>query len=378
MAIEDDEPRDREVWSNVAKFWYTKASDKTPKVGRLYHHLAILARPYTLEQLSLYTRSLTCVIPFDSAKGSIMTLFSPILQNKDTIQRRPFSLETLFIKAHALLFTSKPYDSPEQFNATVDELEKEGLLDRYITKTASRFKETGVYAAAANIAAYFDYGFTRNGKEKSRLRIFYEYAQLIKEQTDKSALAKPDDPGNFPPSAAPPESDESTLLIAQPSRLASISLAVCLNRPKDSNVYPSVHLYLGFIWSLVIVQHACKYFEQDFVLKTIEKDIPWMGLCLFLNTLAGDSQAMTSKVRHADFPRPFKETGRPLPEDYVMRGQLYTQWYFPVNWFTAAVIDDDERSHDPPSMAQPRKERMLWLGCRIASVRLPFTLLHIF
>ena len=375
MAIEDDEPRDREVWSNVAKFWYNKASDKTPRIGRLYHHLAILARPYTLEQLSLYTRSLTCAIPFESAKGSIMTLFNPILQNKDTIQRRPFSLETLFIRAHALLFTSKPYDSPEQFNATVDELEKEGLFERYIIKTAARFKETGVFAAASNIAAYFDYGFSRNGRSKSRLRIFYEYAQIINEETKKSELAKSNDPASLPPAAGPPESDESTFLIAQPSRLASISLAVCLNRPSDSNVYPLVHLYLGFIWSLVIVQQACRYFEQDFILKTIEKDIPWFALCLFLNTLAGDSQAMTSKVQSEDFPRPLKETGRPLPEDYVMRGQLYTQWYFPGNWFTAAIIDDDERSHDLPSMAQPRKERMLWLGYRIASVCLPVTLL---
>ena len=63
MAIEDDASRDREVWSGVARFWYSKAADRTPKVGRLYHHLAILARPYTLQQLSLfiYTRSLTCV-----------------------------------------------------------------------------------------------------------------------------------------------------------------------------------------------------------------------------------------------------------------------------------------------------------------------------
>ena len=61
MAIEDDEPKDREVWSNVARFWYNKAADNSPNIGRLYHHLAILARPFTMELLSQYTRSLTCV-----------------------------------------------------------------------------------------------------------------------------------------------------------------------------------------------------------------------------------------------------------------------------------------------------------------------------
>ena len=79
MAIEDDEPKDREVWSNVARFWYNKAADKSPNRGRLYHHLAILAPPYTREQLSLYLRSLICVIPSESARGNIMTLFNPIM-----------------------------------------------------------------------------------------------------------------------------------------------------------------------------------------------------------------------------------------------------------------------------------------------------------
>ncbi|KAH4222557.1 hypothetical protein HBI05_254510, partial [Parastagonospora nodorum] len=50
MAIEDEDICDRETWAGVARSWYTKASDKNPTVGRLYHHLAILARPNALEQ----------------------------------------------------------------------------------------------------------------------------------------------------------------------------------------------------------------------------------------------------------------------------------------------------------------------------------------
>jgi len=387
MAIEDDEPRDREIWSNVAKFWYNKASDKTPVIGRLYHHLAILARPNTLEQLSLYTRSLTCVIPFESAKGSIMTLFNPVLHSKDMVQRRLFSPETLYIRAHAILFTSKPLQPPDQFNATVDEIEKDGFFERYIIKAATRFKETGPHVAISNVAALFEYGFARDRKSKSRLRIAFENAQIIKEEAAKPVLGKPNDPVNLHPASGPPnsddknsikfKSDDSTVFISQPSRLAFVSLGICLKRPRDSNVYPLVHIYFSFIWSLEIVQQTCKYFEQDIVLKTIKKDIPWIDVCLFLNTLAADPQAMTSKIRHQDFPRPFKETGRPLPEDFLMRGQLFTRWYYPADWFTAAMIDDDERSYDLPSMAQPRKERILWLGYCIASVCLPAILLRI-
>lgn len=48
---------DRTVWSDVARFWYSKTVDKNPNVRKLYHHLAVLARPYLLQQLSYYARS---------------------------------------------------------------------------------------------------------------------------------------------------------------------------------------------------------------------------------------------------------------------------------------------------------------------------------
>ena len=48
MAIEKDDVRDREIWGCVARYWYSEASDNNPSVGRLYHHLGILARPSAL------------------------------------------------------------------------------------------------------------------------------------------------------------------------------------------------------------------------------------------------------------------------------------------------------------------------------------------
>jgi hypothetical protein len=40
MAIEDDDIRDREAWTQIAHQWYLKPSDRSPQTGRLYHHLA--------------------------------------------------------------------------------------------------------------------------------------------------------------------------------------------------------------------------------------------------------------------------------------------------------------------------------------------------
>lgn len=89
MALEEDGVRDLETWSGVSRLWCSKAADKSPHVGRLCHHLAILARPFTLQQLSLYIKSLTCVLPFRSVRGSILILFNPELDNANIDDEGP-------------------------------------------------------------------------------------------------------------------------------------------------------------------------------------------------------------------------------------------------------------------------------------------------
>jgi hypothetical protein len=79
MAIEDDNVRDREVWAQVARQWYLKSANHSPMTGRLYHHLAILARLDALPQLLYYGKSLAVPVPFTVARESIMTLFEPTL-----------------------------------------------------------------------------------------------------------------------------------------------------------------------------------------------------------------------------------------------------------------------------------------------------------
>ena len=61
--------------------------DKSPTTGRLYHHLAILARPNYLQQLFNYSKSLSVPQPFLAARESIMTLFEPVLESEQTYYR---------------------------------------------------------------------------------------------------------------------------------------------------------------------------------------------------------------------------------------------------------------------------------------------------
>ena len=110
MDMEDDDIRDLEVWSGVARFWYRKAADKSPNVGRLHHHLAILARPSTLQQMRLYTRSLVCNVPFESARESKLTLFEPLLNSKESLYRKDFTMGDGLIKRAALPFPRRLLD----------------------------------------------------------------------------------------------------------------------------------------------------------------------------------------------------------------------------------------------------------------------------
>ena len=116
MDIEDDDERDREAWTGVATHWYSKASDRAPTTGRLYHRLASLNRPNALQQSSYYSRCLRCTVPTFSACESNLTLFEPVLnaENHPGLYKFP-PLDRSFEKTNDLLFRIK---YPEKFEVT--------------------------------------------------------------------------------------------------------------------------------------------------------------------------------------------------------------------------------------------------------------------
>lgn len=135
MAIEDSDIKDRETWTGVARSWYSLASEKAPTTGRLYHHLAILARPNAVQQLYFYTKSLCVPIPFPSARESVMTLFDPLFS---TNAPRLQPIDAAFVRVHAILFSGKHEDELEpSMKEYLD------LLDPYIGRTTKRWLETG-------------------------------------------------------------------------------------------------------------------------------------------------------------------------------------------------------------------------------------------
>ncbi|KAG0126475.1 hypothetical protein HOY82DRAFT_491739 [Tuber indicum] len=313
MAIEDDDVRDRDVWAGVARFWYSKATDKTPYVGRLFHHLAILARPNVLQQLFYYCKSLAVAQPFYPARESILTLFDPIFSPEHVIKNH--HVDAGFIKLHGINFTH--IDLEKFDDALFDYLDN---LDKNIGKIESDWKVSGAYIAICNIT-----GLSQYGAKESLLRL------ALREGKNRQH-------------------------VTFSKRLAYEILGVALQRVGDSNVLPHVHIWLVFLAYVVKSEAAIRLLENEF---------PWEHLVFMLNSLVGQSDQ--DRFGCEEFPVPEKGRGRPLPEDYILRGLEWARKYFPNRWFEDAQVDEEERSVEVPSMENVRIERILWLATQVAA-----------
>ncbi|KAL8646480.1 MAG: hypothetical protein Q9226_006835 [Calogaya cf. arnoldii] len=374
MAIEDSNTGDRDIWGAVARSWYTKAADKRPGVGRLYHHLAILARPFSLAQLAYYTRSLSSVEPFDSARGSVMALFQPILDGKTFSHHRVKALEMAYIKVHGVLF-DRPQDD-ETFRETITSINN-GLLDAYIDRITSNFLEQGLYMATANAAALFEYG--GSGRSKVRRSVVWQaFMDAKKSRDDTAAPVDPqstDQPfsldGDSKPaspvlpstrdisSAAITIDTQASSFLSKASELVFSSLSITLRRHGDKNVFPFVHCMFVLLWNLASI---------DSIMRYVQADIPWSDLCSFLNTLAKPENMTTAVLNSNEFPKSGEKVERPLPEDFFMRGQLFALDYLYIGWCEDNMVDEEERMLELPSMTATRVERLLWLGVRMAKM----------
>ncbi|KXJ94197.1 hypothetical protein Micbo1qcDRAFT_42103 [Microdochium bolleyi] len=329
MAIEDDDIRDREIWTAVSRHWYSKASDKAPSTGRLYHHLAILARPNALQQLFYYSKALCVSSPFVSARESILTLFDPLL-NRQNQPPRLASIEAEYVKCHGVLFSARPQD---EFDASIQHFLDS--LDNHMSKIGRRWMEQGYHTAVANSCAIMGYGKDDN----ALMKVF----QRQNESTGAPAQAQA--------AALTPDAAMQNAL-----RLANGTASVVLGRLGDDSVFPFLHV------SLVFLRHIAQFN----VLSTVAQTFPWKLVCELLNSILLSYRTL-ERIQSKDFPLPAgRTTPRPLPEDFAMKGLLWTDSYFPADFFSDDKIDDDEKYFEVASMTDERCERILWIASRLA------------
>jgi hypothetical protein len=309
-----------------------------------------------------------------------MLLFNPFSEGSEITSQRYPLIETTLVKANGILFTHGPISEyaslMEQFCTT---------LNNHINRAAVKFRVQGPEIASSLCAATFDFG---------NAQAFL--SQAIRDQEDlKKAQLEAYQPSHGEEGSLQEDSkakydamraywasffDTSDLIRATPYPTKSLTkdatflgshdaaahacqslgeaTMVVSRRIGDKNIVPYMHVVLAYLFGLAFVPNALIY---------IENHVPWEDITIFLNTL-GRADVVASQFERTEFPQRMSGTGRQLPEDFVMRGLIWAQSYFPGNFFNGQLVDEDKRHLELPSHTAPRAERCLWLGVQLASV----------
>ncbi|KAK3304920.1 uncharacterized protein B0T15DRAFT_559038 [Chaetomium strumarium] len=281
--------------------------------------------------------------------------------------------ELHFVRAYGILFNRKQH---EELEPTIDEFLK--LLDNYINRSTRRWRESGYHMGISNIYAILGYGdanspitcalkITRSSGTESQDQPMQETSSEITSSINTIA-----DDGYF----------------YNARKLFTGTYDIVCRRFGDPNILPFLHVTLVFVHHLTFypeaIDHLAPYFS-------------WKLTAYMLNTLIGSSSSPSADESQAlagllgggeQFPgwkgdkdeenkvkRDEKEGGppargprrRPLPDDFALRGFSWVEHYFPDGWFVADErIDDNDKYFEVPSMMEERRERVVWLGCRIA------------
>jgi len=377
MAIEDEDSRDREMWAGDARFWYSKAADRNPLVGRLSHHLAILARPNAVQQMCFYSRSLTSVHPFMSARESIMTLVDPFLSRAPMSNTYSY-VHTHFIKFHASLFVR---EHPENVDKHM-----EGFLSKlngHVECLSIKAKEPLAHIAIANIAALHGYGI-----QDHPLRKLYDY-QIKYSQIQAHTRPSPKNEHitlnpNITSSVMeldeiPSSSATSPELRAEFDHACSITFRTSLSFAGVLVTPSACYTLTSFDRSFCLLQPLIDYADQYSGTRiqghvvSIFDVVPWKELISFVGLLVNSAMGDWS-FEHTSFATPEQDGPGPLPEDYLARGQVWSQSAFPDKWF-ADGRNDEEPAVEHASTVKARESRALWLLGSLAKVSVHYDFL---
>lgn len=132
-------------WRSAAQYWYIRASNRSPGIGRLFHHCAVVCI-YRIDSLFYFCKSLTAVQPFEPSRDIITSLFASNQDNENE------SAAGKFIKMHEIMFGSGPI-------STIDSLaESIGWTIANSGSQLYELKHRAAIMAFCDIAALLGYG----------------------------------------------------------------------------------------------------------------------------------------------------------------------------------------------------------------------------
>lgn len=146
MAVERQK---REHWADISRYWYHKAADRNPSIGRIQHSIAILSHSDPLQKLFHLTKALLSVqpLPIGHARPTIDAFFG----NWHALHLQSGSIVSHFVVIHGIIFTNGPR---ERLKTLTNEFMS--LLPMHIRRPRSRTQHE-VYIMSCNIASSFGY-----------------------------------------------------------------------------------------------------------------------------------------------------------------------------------------------------------------------------
>jgi hypothetical protein len=347
MAIEDN-VREREVWAQVARQWYLKSANRSPETGRLYHHLAILARPDALRQLLYYGKSLAVPTPFTAARESIMVaLFEPTL-NLVRSEHCFSVVVSAIVRSHATIFTGKSLDT---FNETLSEIKSN--LNGHIACITNKYLEQGYYIAISNCIALLGYGADDNPLVLLlKPQLSDSDADTIMLDSNADTIVLDADATTASPALSPTFNAALRLFIQ--------TTKIHLLRIGDINTLSFLHV------TLVFIRHIARHPSAS-ASALIFPHFPWTRLVRALNAITILYPPTPSVIESPTLPAPDSPTFRPFPEDFAMQGLGFTASYFPDDWFSNENVEPLDYLEADSMRLQHRPQRIPWLGVQIAT-----------
>lgn len=344
MAIEHESPRERELWLDIADRWYTKASMRQPRLGRLLHHRAILARRHGVwKQLNLYSRALTTPEPFDVARGSIeTTVFGPALAEnfpEDILSKRDITAACTdsFVRLHAADLL-QPASRGTQ--TAIGPFFKS--LQSYVAAAGGSFSLIGETMAITNLAALHGWN-----KAPALLRKIFD------------------------PSYAPTSFKEAQVDAAHCKReivkmwyVTFSTFTLIIRMLGTESVLAHVHIIMAFLYCLSTA-------PSGYGTLYIGDDVPWDEVAKFLNSIQRREHFDIARMKNETFIHRKPTERQILPEDASIRGMRWTmakQPYLPDEFFENAPSPEEQMQVDRASNSTIRGERIMWLGMQIANV----------
>lgn len=143
-------------WRRISQFWYERAMVRSPGVGRLYHHSAVVSA-FRIDSLFYFCKSLTCYHPFEPARETIFSLFksSSSADCSNAVSSYLALHNELIVNPH-----SQQFSDPAKLNAflTGIEMDRTNRGTNGQDRSSDELVDRGATIAACNISALLGYG----------------------------------------------------------------------------------------------------------------------------------------------------------------------------------------------------------------------------